>query len=99
MTRDEFRATLPLKTPPSLPPLLLALWHDHRGEWDRAHTLAQEVESADGAWVHAYLHRREGDLGNARYWYGRARRQESTASLDAEFEQLVDHLTAPDEPR
>jgi hypothetical protein len=95
MTREQFRATLDQEAaPPSLAPLLLALWHDRRGDWDRAHAIAQEIESPDGAWVHAYLHRREGDLGNARYWYRRAGRAESTDTLDAEFDGLVDHFTA-----
>jgi hypothetical protein len=53
---------------------LQALWYDARGDWDRAHTAAQEDHGRDGAWVHAYLHRKEGDTGNAAYWYARARR-------------------------
>ena len=55
-------------------PLLRAAWHGLRGEWDAAHEFAQAVEGADGAWVHAWLHRIEGDLGNADYWYRRAER-------------------------
>ena len=94
MTRDQFRHALELDTPPQMPPLLLALWHDGRGNWDQAHAIAQAIESSDGAWVHAYLHRREGDQGNARYWYRRAARAESTGALAAEFEQLVEHLTS-----
>ena len=54
--------------------VLLALWWDARGDWKRAHEIAQDVSDADGAWVHAYLHRKEGDLGNAAYWYRRAGR-------------------------
>lgn len=53
----------------SLNGALLALWWDARGDWAKAHEVAQDVESADGAWVHAYLHRKEGDMGNAAYWY------------------------------
>jgi hypothetical protein len=53
--------------PPTLPALLLALWHDGRGDWDAAHRVAQDLETPDGAWVHAYLHRKEGDEGNAAY--------------------------------
>jgi hypothetical protein len=94
MTAGQFRATLSAATAPDLPRLLLALWHDHRGDWERAHTLAQDVDSPEGSWVHAYLHRREGDLGNARYWYRRAGRAESVDSLEAEFQRLVDSLTA-----
>ena len=60
--------------PPGLAPLLQALWHERRGDWERAHAIAQDIEGVDAAWVHAYLHRREGDYGNAGYWYRHARR-------------------------
>jgi hypothetical protein len=60
-------------TPPA-PPLLRALWHGLRGEWQAAHELAQAQDDADGALVHAWLHRIEGDLANADYWYRRAHR-------------------------
>ena len=53
-------------------PALLALWHDAHGDWTKAHELSQQDEGASGSWVHAYLHRKEGDLANARYWYARA---------------------------
>jgi hypothetical protein len=56
----------------SLP--LQALWHDARGDWERAHAAAQEDAGLAGSWVHAYLHRKEGDTANAAYWYARARR-------------------------
>jgi hypothetical protein len=52
-----------------------ALWHDARGDWEGAHNCAQDDSSRDGSWVHAYLHRKEGDLGNAGYWYARAGRR------------------------
>lgn len=71
--------------PADLPPLLAALWHERRGDWDAAHRIAQDVEDADGAWVHAYLHRREGDAGNAAYWYRRAGRSPASGSLDEEW--------------
>jgi hypothetical protein len=93
MTLDEFRALLTADSPPSgLTPLLEALWHDARGDWTRAHSLAQQVESVDGAWVHAYLHRKEGDLGNARYWYRRAGRGEASVSLEEEWAEIVKTL-------
>ncbi|HZP59216.1 MAG TPA: hypothetical protein VFB27_02750 [Opitutaceae bacterium] len=60
--------------PPGLTPALSALWYDAAGDWDRAHGCAQEDGSRAGAWVHAYLHRKEGDEGNAGYWYARAGR-------------------------
>jgi len=60
--------------PSSLTPMLRAVWHGLRGDWDAAHELAQAQDDAEGAWIHAWLHRIEGDLGNADYWYRRARR-------------------------
>jgi len=59
---------------PGATPMLRAVWHGLRGDWDAAHELAQEQDDAEGAWVHAWLHRIEGDLGNADYWYRRASR-------------------------
>ena len=73
--------------PPSgLALTLQALWHDARGDWDRAHTCAQEDHGRDGSWVHAYLHRKEGDLGNAGYWYARAGRKMPAKSVTLETE-------------
>jgi hypothetical protein len=68
-----------------------ALWHDARGDWDRAHTCAQDDHSRDGSWVHAYLHRKEGDVGNAGYWYSRAGREMPARSvtLETEWAELV----------
>ena len=69
---------------------LLALWWDRRGNWDRAHAaVAADEAGRDAAWVHGYLHRREGDLGNARYWYRRAGRPVSTAPLEAEWDEIA----------
>lgn len=93
MTLDELRATLHDKDPPAgLSPLLRALWLDARGDWRGAHLVAQDVDDADGAWVHAYLHRKEGDRGNARYWYGQAGRSEATSTLDEEWAQIAGAL-------
>ncbi len=71
-----------------------ALWHDARGDWDQAHACAQEDQGAAGAWVHAYLHRKEGDLGNAGYWYARAGRKRPAAShsLEAEWAEIARDL-------
>src|SRR5688572_21044389 len=63
-----------------------ALWHDARGDWERAHICAQEDHSRDGSWVHAYLHRKEGDIGNAGYWYSRAGRTLPAKGLALEVE-------------
>jgi hypothetical protein len=92
MTPEEFRASVGGSVPPDVPPLLIALWHDARGDWPAAHAIAQDVDSAEGAWVHAYLHRKEGDLANARYWYRRASREEATGTLDDEWTNLVRSL-------
>ena len=77
-----------------LPPLLEALWWDARGDWERAHRVAQGIETAEGAWVHAYLHRVEGDLGNAGYWYRRAGKPTSTQSLAEEWDAITKALVA-----
>ena len=89
MTLDEFKATLSSTTPPAMAPLLVALWHDARGDWDGAHRVAQDVDDQSGAWVHAYLHRKEGDPGNAAYWYERAGQPVATDSLEAEWERIA----------
>lgn len=90
MTFDEFSATLATGTPPAgISPVLLALWHDGRGDWSAAHAVAQDVPDADGARVHAYLHRKEGDEGNAAYWYRRAGEPAATGPLEREWQALV----------
>lgn len=68
---------------------LLALWYEARGEWDRAHDLAQSAGGRAGDWVHAYLHRKEGDEMNAGYWYARAGKAVATGELAAEWEAIV----------
>jgi len=68
---------------------LTALWHDKRGDWNGAHEIVQEIDDRSAAWVHAYLHRKEGDQGNAAYWYRQADRPFPTISLDEEWEEIV----------
>jgi hypothetical protein len=90
MDLGSFKATLQEAEPPGeAGPLLQALWWDAQGDWDRAHRLAQAQPGADGAWVHAYLHRVEGDAGNARYWYSRAGRPPSGAPLADEWDEIA----------
>ena len=89
MTLEQFRATLSSDSSPAVAPALQALWHDARGDWDSAHEMANGVADTTGAWVHAYLHRKEGDLGNAAYWYGRAGQPAATDSLDAEWDRIA----------
>jgi hypothetical protein len=92
MTLDDFKRTLATAKAPDVAPLLRALWHDARGDWQTAHAIAQDVDDENGAWVHAYLHRKEGDRSNARYWYRRAGKPEATDSLDAEWTRIVSEL-------
>ena len=92
MTLDEFRATLSSDASPAVAPALVALWHDARGDWDKAHELANDVDDRTGAWVHAYLHRKEGDLGNAAYWYDRAGQPVANDALDAEWDRIATTL-------
>jgi hypothetical protein len=95
MDSNKFRESLAGSgPPPESGPLLQALWHDANGGWDRAHKLAQSQKDKAGARVHAYLHRKEGDLDNAAYWYGRAGETMPQTSLEQEWEALVTVLTA-----
>ena len=93
MTLDDFRRSISVSAPPaSVRGPLLALWHDARGDWDAAHRVAQDIEDANGAWVHAFLHRKEGDQGNAAYWYRRAGKPVATSSLDDEWCEIATAL-------
>ena len=78
----------------SLP--LQALWWDAKGDWHQAHDVCQSAGSIDGDWVHAYLHRKEGDLGNASYWYSRARKPVFQGSLEDEWESLAQQFLDAD---
>jgi hypothetical protein len=91
----DFRASLSDEAPaPSLEPPLAALWWAAKGDWDAAHGIVQNEDTRDAAWVHAYLHRVEGDLGNAGYWYRRAGRPLAEDTLDAEWELIASALLA-----
>jgi hypothetical protein len=90
MTVDQFKASLKQPAPPAnAGPFLESLWYDAKGDWDRAHNIAQEIHNDDGSWIHAYLHRKEGDVGNAAYWYHMADKPVATDSLEQEWERLV----------
>jgi len=96
MNLESFRASLDQPAPPAgLSPLLTALWHAARDEWDAAHRIAQDDGSAEGAWVHAHLHRVEGDEANAGYWYRRAGRAQCQDSLQAEWAEIARALMNP----
>jgi hypothetical protein len=93
VTLAEFRRSTQSATPPpGISPALLALWHDARGDWSAAHETAQDIEDATGAWIHAYLHRKEGDLNNADYWYRRAGKPGARGDLSIEWELIVNTL-------
>jgi len=96
MSFDEFQAAVRGGAAPAagLGAPLEALWHDARGDWDRAHACAQSAPGRDGAWVHAYLHRKEGDEGNAGYWYARAGRPPAAGRLEQEWETIARELLA-----
>ena len=86
----DFRASLADAAPEqALPPPLAAMWWAAKGDWDRAHRIVQDESDASAAWVHAYLHRVEGDLGNAGYWYRQAKKPVATDSLETEWERMV----------
>ena len=95
MDLKGFKNSLSQATPPAgLSLALQALWYEARGDWHKAHHLAQEEGSVSGAWVHAYLHRKEGDTGNAAYWYSRAGRPSSELLFDEEWEEIARALLA-----
>jgi hypothetical protein len=90
MNFDVFRESIQQDMPPVFSnPLLLAMWHEGRGEWDKSHDIAQDISSNEGAWVHAYLHRKEGDIWNADYWYNRAGRKRPSYDLETEWINLT----------
>jgi hypothetical protein len=93
MNMDEFRQSLKESKPPAgLTHAAAGLWWDAKGDWTRAHESAQQDEGPDGSWVHAYLHRKEGDNGNAAYWYSRASKPVCRESPDAEWLKIVTDL-------
>jgi len=89
--RQSFSQAAP---PPDAGPLLQALWHEARGDWKRAHEITQDIDGRPAARLHAYLHRKEGDLSNAGYWYHRAGTKMYESTLDSEWEALVRDLLA-----
>ncbi len=97
MDLTEFERTLGADAPPEgLPLALAALWQEARGDWDEAHRLAQKDKGAEGAWVHAYLHRVEGDLSNAGYWYRRAEKPPADGPLKDEWRAIARALLTRD---
>ena len=93
MTLEQFRSTLAQHSAPDeLSPALRAMWEDAKGHWNEAHAIAQDLEDRTGSWIHAYLHRKKGDLGNAGYWYRRAGQPVAHDTLDEEWTRIVTAL-------
>ena len=89
-TLIEFKESLNLEQPVSgLSVQLKSLWYDGKGDWNKAHSQVDHLTDQESALVHAYLHRKEGDIWNADYWYSKARQIRPDLSLEEEWEQLV----------
>ena len=96
MDLENFKASLDQDGPPKkLGQALQAMWHQAKGDWDSAHRLAQSLDDGAGAWVHAFLHRVDGDNSNAAYWYRRAGKPVSSARLTDEWEEIVSEVLKP----
>lgn len=93
MNLEEFKKTLSGPSPPEdSSRYLQSLWYDAKGDWNMAHDVISEIENETAAWVHAYLHRKEGDIGNADYWYRLAGKKRPEQPLEKEWEELVKHF-------
>ncbi len=93
MKLEKFKASLDQAEPPAgIDGALQALWHDARGDWEKAHKIAQDEPNPLGAWVHAYLHRVEGDESNAGYWYRRAEKPHCKDPLPQEWDEIASAL-------
>ena len=90
MTLDDFIASLSQAAPPAgLSGPLQALWWDGKGDWEQAHNVAQDIDNSTGSWIHAYLHRKEGDRSNAAYWYTRAGKSMPLSTLEEEWRDIT----------
>ena len=99
MTFDDFKESLKHSSPPEqVDAAIQALWYDAKGNWQTAHELTQQGESYPYSWVHAYLHRKEGDNNNASYWYSRAGKPYPTETLEAEWESIAQDLLKHNTP-
>lgn len=95
MNFADFKKSLNQDSPPKdLDPLLLSLWFDAKSDWEKSHDIISEVNTKDAALIHAYLHRKEGDVWNADYWYRRAGEKRKDVTLEEEWKSLVDRFIA-----
>ena len=93
MNLKSFMESLGDNAPPAgLSPYLLSLWYDAKGDWTKAHDIIQDEENKNGSWIHAYLHRKEGDIWNADYWYRRAGKTRPSHSLDDEWKEIANDI-------
>ena len=93
MQLNEFIQSIQEESPPEgLSEPLQAMWHASKGDWETAHNIAQSISSELGSWIHAYLHRVEGDLSNADYWYKRAGKPQFQGSTEAEADEIVNSI-------
>lgn len=90
MNLTDFKQTLSSDNPPAdISVYLKALWYEAKDQWDKAHELIQDLPDKNASWIHAYLHRKEGDTLNADYWYNKANKKRPAMSLSEEWEQLT----------
>jgi hypothetical protein len=90
MNVTDFKESVSANNPPGeLSVYLKALWYDAKNEWDKSHRLIQDLPDKNASWIHAYLHRKEGDIGNADYWYSKAGKKRPSISLPEEWEQMI----------
>jgi hypothetical protein len=93
MTFDQFKESLSQQNPPdNLSGYFKALWFDAKNNWEKSHNIIQDIEDKTASWIHAYLHRKEGDIGNADYWYRRAGKERPATTLQEEWENIVKAL-------
>ena len=93
MKYEQFIDSLTAAAPPEdLSVYLKALWYDAKNDWNKSHEIAQDLTDKNGSWIHAYLHRKEGDLSNAGYWYRKAGKQMPSYSLDKEAQEMIKDL-------
>jgi hypothetical protein len=93
MTAAQFKQSLSDNLPPAgISVYLQSLWFDGKNNWEESHTIIQDVEDETAAWIHAYLHRKEGDVWNANYWYTKAGKRMPGYSLQQEWDELLDAL-------
>ena len=93
MTPEAFKLSLSAIQPTAgMNEHLQALWYDAKGQWETAHNIIQDITDRQAEWIHAYLHRKEGDSWNADYWYNRAGRMRPSCSLEEEWTTILQDL-------